>query len=505
MARDRVVDQQPLMSGGLNSISDDVALTPTQVRKAGNARLTDFGAISKRGGTQRSSAALAAASVLNGYTWTRDVGSPQIMAVCNGALRTTAYGVFPWTWATQTGSLSTTISPTFAQFRDGTNDVVYIADGGLLNMWNGTTLSTDIAGTIASDTIVVHNERLWACGNSSFPDSIFYSAINNGSTLGNGVADGGQIIVRTFADERIVALASVNTSLLIFHRRGISRLTGYGQDDTTVSPAGVTSDVGTIAKDSVVSIGNVAYFVSERGLYRCNEAEVAPVSTQETPDPLLPVIRSLTASQFDSVRSVFNRSTRELWISIPDIGVYVYHTLLQAWTGPWDNGYVSPQTTSMWETLNVEGLPVTLRGDTSGYVSLCDSPAAARDNVNPDGTGGSTYTMNVRLHRMYCGDTALYKSLRWGYVTAQLRGSSECRISWTTGEVMGSYTMPVSFYGVWGGGAWGDGSWGGSSSKSFRIPMGGAGYYVDVNIIDSGQSLPIFSNFQLETFSLGRR
>lgn len=504
MARDKLLDQQPMMDGGLNSISDDVALTPTQLRKAGNARLTDFGAITKRGGTQRSSAALSAHPVLNGYTWLKDGGTQEIMAMCNGALRTTTYGTFPWTWASQTGTFSTSVAPSFAQFRDGTNDVVYIADGGLLNVWNGTAVTTDIAGTVAVNTIVVHNERLWGCGNPSFPDSIFYSDINNGSTLGNGSLNGGQIIVRTFSDETVVGLASVSTSLLIFHRRGISRLTGYGQDDITVTPSGITSDVGTIAKKSIVSIGNVAYFVSERGLYRCNEAEVAPVSSKETPDPLLPLIRSMASADFSNIRCTFNRATRELWITLPEIGVYTYHTTLNAWTGPWDGAYIDPDTTSLWETLNTEGLPVTLRGDASGYVSLCDA-SVALDNVNADGTGGSAYTFNVRLHRMYCGDTATYKALRWGYLTAQLRGSAECRVSWTTGEVMGSYSLPFSFYGIWGGGLWGTSQWGSASSQSYRIPMGGAGYFIDVNIIDSGQTIPVFSNFQLETFSLGRR
>jgi len=504
MARDKLLDQQPMMDGGLNSISDDVALTPTQLRKAGNARLTDFGAITKRGGTQRSSAALSAHPVLNGYTWLKDGGTQEIMAMCNGTLRTTTYGAFPWTWASQTGTFSTSVAPSFAQFRDGTNDVVYIADGGLLNAWDGTAVTTDIAGTVAVNTIVVHNERLWGCGNPSFPDSIFYSDINNGSTLGNGSLNGGQIIVRTFSDETVVGLASVSTSLLIFHRRGISRLTGYGQDDITVTPSGITSDVGTIAKKSIVSIGNVAYFVSERGLYRCNEAEVAPVSSKETPDPLLPLIRSMASADFSNIRCTFNRATRELWITLPEIGVYTYHTTLNAWTGPWDGAYIDPDTSSMWETLNTEGLPVTLRGDASGYVSLCDA-SVALDNVNADGTGGSAYTFNVRLHRMYCGDTATYKALRWGYLTAQLRGSAECRVSWTTGEVMGSYSLPFSFYGIWGGGLWGTSQWGSASSQSYRIPMGGAGYFIDVNIIDSGQTIPVFSNFQLETFSLGRR
>jgi hypothetical protein len=47
--------------------------------------------------------------------------------------------------------------------------------------------------------------------------------------------------------------------------------------------------------------------------------------------------------------------------------------------------------------------------------------------------------------------------------------------------------------------------WGGVGSQSYRIPMGGSGYYIDINLIDSGEALPVFSRFQLETFALGRR
>ncbi|MEY4931838.1 MAG: hypothetical protein RLZZ403_158, partial [Pseudomonadota bacterium] len=186
--REKVVDGQPTMEGGLNSISDDIALAPNQLRQTANARLTDYGAITKRGGTQRiSSAVLSAHPVLNGFNWSKDSGAEEILAVANGALYTTTYGTFPRTWTAQSGALSTAVAPTFAQFRNTAgNDVVYIADGGLLNEWTGSALTTNISGTVAVDTIQVHNERLWGCGNSSFPDSIFYSDFNKGDTLGNG-------------------------------------------------------------------------------------------------------------------------------------------------------------------------------------------------------------------------------------------------------------------------------------------------------------------------------
>lgn len=506
--RERLVDQQPQMIGGLNSISDDVALQPNQLRQTANARLTDYGAVTKRGGTQRtSSAALAAAAVLNGFNWSKDSGTKELLAVCDGKLFTATYGSFPITWTQETGALSTATAPTFAQFRDTSGaDVVYLADGGLLNKWDGTTLTVNIANTVAVDVIQVHNERLWGTGNSTYPDSIFYSDLNNGDTLGYGAGGGGQIIVRTFGDEAIIGLASINTSLLIFHRRGISRLTGFGQDDITVQPAAVTADVGTIASKSIVASNNVAYFISERGLYRCNEMEVAPVGTPETPDPLLPLIRSLSSTEFDNIRCLVNRATKELWISVPGIGCYQYHLVLNAWSGPWDTAYISPDTTAFFEAIDDDGLPVVLRGDADGFVSLCDAPLIYADNVAADGTGGSSYSLTAQMHRLYCGDDALAKALRWGYVTAQLKGSKNCSVSWSTDEAFGTYQLPPSSAGIWSVlEYWDTGIWGGSGSRSYRVPMGGTGYYIDLTITDSGAALPVFSRMQVETFALGRR
>jgi hypothetical protein len=447
------------------------------------------------------------AAIDNGFSWRQDAtGDQELMVVAGGALYTSTSTNLPYVWVGQTGTLSSSVAPTFAQFRDGANDVVYIGDGGLLNKWDGTTLTTDIAGTIGARMIVVHNERLWSCGCGVNPDSIFYSALNDGDTLGNAGANGGEIIVRTFGDENVVSLASVNTSLLIFHRRGISRLTGYGQDDITVAPAGVTADVGLIAAKSVVSVGNVAFFVSERGLYRVNESDVAPVGTVEKPDPILAPLRTLSAAQFDSIRAAFNRATRELWIFIPNYGVYVYHTVLLSWSGPWDNGYLTPATTALFGALNSNGLPIVLRGDASGYVSLCDAPSIVLDNVAADGTGGGTrYTMTAQMHRMYAGDDALAKALRWGYVTANLKGSDQCEVRWNTDTDSGSYTLPPTTLQLWGTGTWGTGSWASGSVQSYRVPMGGTGYYTDVTVVDSGAALPVISRVQLEQFALGRR
>ena len=233
--------------------------------------------------------------------------------------------------------------------------------------------------------------------------------------------------------------------------------------------------------------------MSERGLYKCNESEVVPVGTVEKPDPLLPVIRNLTSAQIATISATFNRATRELWVNVPLYGVYVYHTVLEAWSGPWDSGFLSPATTTLFDSIDADGLPAVLRGDSSGYVSTCDETGVFVDNQLSVGTGGTAYTMTVQMHRMYCGDEALAKSLRFGYVTASLNGSLSTTLmkNWSVAEC--------------GSGSWGTGWWGGGSSRNYRVQMNGTGYYIDVSIVDSGTAAPVFGRFQLETFALGRR
>lgn len=511
--RDRLFDGQARFDGGLNSVSDEIALLPNQARKTVNVRLTDFGAITKRGGTQRThSVSFGAYDVQNGYTWVKSDGSSQIMVVVNGTLSTATYGTFPITYTLQSSALATTGTPAFAEFRDATSEVVYIADGGALNKWNGTTVSTNLSGTPDTKVCVVHNQRLWGCGAASAPDSIFYSALSNGDTLGVGASGGGQIIVRTFGAETVQTLASLGTSLLIFHKRGISRLTGYGQDDTTVDPVGLTPDVGLIAPQSVTIVDNICYFVSERGLYRCTEAEVAPVSTPEQPDPLLPLLRDMSSAELALVKAVINRATRELWISLPGAGCYQYNTILRAWSGPWVDGWLTGDTTCLFEALDASGLPIILRGDEEGWVVLTDAfndddaTVAHKDNVSADGTGGTVYTSKVQLRRMYCDDDALAKTLRYGYLTANLNGSQSCSVLWRSDATYGTWALPTSDVSLWGSGTWTSSRvWGGPSSKNFQIQMSGNAYYIDVSIVDSGTAIPTFSRFKLQAFALGRR
>lgn len=445
MSRPVLSDAQLSFAGGINTVSDDYSLQPDQMRLAQNARLTDYGAILKRNGSVRTSTNALASAPQNGFGWALDSGAVQGLVVSNGTLYTADMLSLPVaSWTSQTGALSTSVTPTFASFiSGGSTDVVYIADGGPLNKWDGTTLTVNITGTQGCSVIKVHNQRLWGCGNSTYPDSLFYSKLNDGDQLGDATDGGGQIIVRTFSDEKIIGLASVGSSLLIFHRRGISRLTGFGQDDITVQPEGVSSQTGTIAPLSIVETDGAAYFLSDRGAFVATDGGVLQLGTPATPDPLLPLLRGLTPAQLANVRGVLSRRTQEIWWYVPGQGVYVYHLVLKAWAGPWIGEYLNTACFFV-SPVNTSADQFVIRGNSTSpyHLTVSDYP-----NIYSDGStfgsaeGGDTIVSVVRLRRLFFGNEAEAKAFRWSYLNATLGSNAAIAVSWESDLGAGVYSF----------------------------------------------------------------
>lgn len=506
MARQPSQDSQQGFSGGLNSTSDPSAVAPNQMVRSDNVRLADYGAATKRGGTQRiHTTTLGAHSVKSGYAWRKDTSTVYGLVQFNGAMYSFTWGTFPRT-LTNIGVVSD-VAVSGAAFRDGSANVVYLASGGALKKWDGTTF-TSIATAVQATGVAVYHERLWGWGVAGSLDSVFYSALDNGDTLGVGASSGGQIIVRTFGQRNIVACAAVNTSLLIFHNRGISRLTGYGQNDTTVLPEAVTADVGCVGQQAVCVYDNIAYFVSERGLYQANENNVQPVATPEHPDPIINYLQALSSANLAAVVCAFNRRTREVWIALPETGVFVYHTVIKAWSGPFQDGYLSPDTTALFEMVDSNNQPIFCRGDDSGWVSQCDPGGVYVDNMAAAGTGGTVYNAVIQCHRMYCGDPTTANAFIWAKILAALGGSNSASLSWNTLTDAGTAQIVSGASGLaWGAttSSWGVGTWGVGGQSPYYVRLSGTGPFVDITITDSGQAGAIYASVEVTSKIYGRR
>lgn len=511
--RRRLSDSQTSFAGGINTVSDDLALSPSQFRNGTNSRLTEYGAVTKRYGTLVLSVPTSPSNppttILGGFTWFKDDATAQTLVVSDGKLWVGNPAVIaPMTWTAYTvgGNISTVVRPTFEKFYSGSADVVYFADGGKVLSWNGTAVTRDGNGSAPSvNYLKVHNQRLWAVGDSSAPDSVFYSTLNDGTTLGH--SGGGSIIVRTFGDERLVALASIGSSLMMFHRRGLSRLTGFGQDDINVDPEGVSSQTGTLARRSIVEIDGGVLFVSDRGTFLATESSVTPISTGDQPDPLLPLVRNMTEAQLELVVGVLSRDKQEVWFFLPNNGVYVYNLILRAWTGPWTGAYLN--TTAMWQSPLSTNATLGVMMGVSNVVQFADRTgtyADGEDGTNPN--SGTPVTLKVRLRRLYFGNDAIAKSFRFGYLSVIIPGTGDMTVSWQSNIAQyASHTVSPTAIARWStSNVWGVGTWGiQQAAQNERIEMDGYGYYVDVTFTHSGRAIPIISRWQIDGYALGRR
>lgn len=500
MSRPRVEDMQRGFAGGLNVAADSSQMGDNEVRRAENARLTEYGAIKMRLGTKRMHTT-SLGSINGGFAWMQPTNSYHFVAA-NGVIKTAPLGSAPLSWTSLTGAIASSGIVDFAAFRDGSGEKVYIADGGPLNKATNAALTVNLAGTPNVVSLAVYNQRLY--GVDGVTQNIYASAINNGDSLGIPGSDGVVAIIRTFGDQECFAVKALRSSLAIFHRSGISRFTGLTVDDIDIEAGvqGFSEQVGTIAKRSLVAVEGEVYFFSEQGFYKLSETGLEAISLK-----IDPVTRAIEADVIPRIIGAHNKLRHEVWWYIPDVGVYVYNYVLKAWSGPFTGTYRTSGIRAMWNTEAAGSLPSQVFiGSTDGFVRLCDDEAGL-DDVLSDGTGGSDKVMTVQCHRMFFGDEAQEKALRKAYVLCDLKGSTGAYARWKTNSGTTDYTFSAGAVDgeAWGTGTWGAGTWGGSEVGTFQLQGSGRGQSYDFFLYDDGHGETTFSRVRLEAFQMTRR
>lgn len=520
LGRKEYRDKQPDFSGGLNLVSDKSKVGPTELRTANEIRYTQLAAVVKRGGTQRiHAAALAAAPVRGGFSWRRSgTGVALDLIVCNGSLYFATYAI-PVTPTLIAAGLSVTTYPSFAAFPNAAGaDRVYIADGGQLLSTDGVALSARIVGTPNVSTVFSYNRRLYGCGDSANPDILYFSALDNGDTLGNTPSGGGAALVRTAGARDLQVGAALNSSLALLHRESISRWTGFTQDDIAVQSGveGFSADVGGTAPRSLVMNEKVGAFLSERGFYEISDgmANFAPGGLRPISAKIEPLIVGLDHSQFGRVCGVNSRSTRELLWYLPDIGIYCYNyrllnkdTSVGVWSGPWGGIFTSAVVHSMWQTLDSTGARIVLAGFGDGFVRRLDAPSIILDDVLSDGTGGTSLTMSGTCARMWFKTPTREKSYRRVWVTANLKGASTFSVSLQCETGAATQVLPAVRGGIWGKPSkWGAPTkWGGLGASTRKVDLAGRGPWADIVFTETGGSTPSVSKVEVQGFDMSER
>lgn len=536
MSNQPVADAQQGFAGGLNTTSDPQYLQPNQVRQLTNFRLNSYGAATKRNGSQYVNSSALPTACSTGFYW------PSLGKAILGTSSSAVYKISSSinSAPTSLGSVSKTYTSDIKLFSTGTADAAYIAvSSGVpyttgvstaLYRTDGTTL-TGIAGVIAVVTdLVVYNQRLWGW-NSGISNALYYSDLANatssigGDSLGVGASGGGQINILTSASSPIIACATIGASLLIFHQRGVSRLTGFGQSDVTTAPQSMASDVGIWSRTAIDVYNGVGYFVTPRGLYVATEGSVGPVGTPERPDPLIPLLAMLTSAPNvggDSIRVKFNRATQEVWISVDGYGIYIYNTILQCWGGLfkfWADGYTT--VSAMFEILGAGGESHIWLGQSTSLLQTdltadIDETATYLDAVTAAGTGGTNVTATVQCHRMFAQTPAVAKSWRWVNTNANLTPygtpptvRTNTALYPTTGLITNTGVSIITS----GGASLVTGYAGDvqtftnliEGTSVYYSQASGTGPYLDATIVDAGSTASTFESVEVQAFVMSRR
>lgn len=495
--KDPEVSDRGILAGGLNTVADPAAVAPNQARQLTNARLSTYGSATRRGGTRKClSAAIGTSATGNvGIYW------PKFTKVCVvGGSTQKLYTADPpasfsttWTMTMDAGAVFKALS--LAIFEDATTECLYgESQAGGLYKWNGTT-STNVTASspVAVNGITVYNERLWGWNSAAAPNSVFYSALQNGDTLGVATLGGGEISIQTYSDQNIVVCAPVGASLLIFQKSGIQRLTGFGTSDLSVSPQPATKDIRICGQNAVTVYHNAAWVATPDGLYQVTEGGATPVGTPETPDPTIAAIQASTSASSTIVYA--NQDTFEIWVIIPGTGAYCYHLLLNAWSGPWNGAIFAAAAPSIPFALKESTLKlkqrVVLPPDAAGLMWELDSPDWFTDSTNADGTGGSAYTMVVQPHRMFSEERSYSKAWRWVNITATLTANATaptCVVqSMLGGANTATFNTPIA------------------AQCIYYLPGGGVGPYEDVIINDAASAQSEYLMVEVLGSPLGQR
>lgn len=463
MPKELVSEVRNSFRGGLNVYLSPDLLAPDELTSSLNARVDTDGPISKRLGTRRLHASALAAAPIKGVTqWDGPSGS-QLVAICNGDLfyrnqSSGEYAAFTQVDPGATDAFSTTEPAFFATLRapeSGAPLRLYIASGGKLYEWSGTTLVrldgvTSSLGHFAPDASLIATYHLRIFTNSLVrPQHLVWSRLGDGRYYAGGLgADGGTAMVSAIEADDIVALQTVGRSLLVFTHNAIARLGGYSAADIQIDQdmEGVSPDVGIVGPQALHRAEHLVFFISDRGAYLASEGAIAPVGLK-----VQPIFDAINRTLLENIIVGHHHGRNEMWVAYSGTGdsslnksVLVYNLRHQAWYGPFGFNWATGTAgiTSMLHYEDTSGNEALLAGCSDGFIRHLD--IGLKDDMLSDGTSGNSFSWDATLAPFFFGNPEIVHAVRYFFTQARIAAVNDLGYSITmqTGPGGGVGTIP---------------------------------------------------------------
>jgi len=302
-------------AGGLNIRETANAIKDNECRVAKNCYFLGKGVNKRAGWTKLATAAVGTAGNLIGVyqgTWIVSSVLTRYVVATDGVKIFWLNGT---SWTDITGAL--TLTPTT------TSIVSFMQMSNLLVGYDGTNApwkwdavgaaALALGGTppVGNIGIVWQNRTFWA-GVAAARTRLYYSALGDPESY---PAANYIDVPSAFDGDPITGLAILYGALIIFKRNSIYILQGDSPDTWVLSKT--NSSVGCASPYSTIAVGNLIYFVSDKGLYAMNLTNNRQVSYKVEPTYNTAIINQLGGSLTKNrIMALHYRKLNQIWVAL---------------------------------------------------------------------------------------------------------------------------------------------------------------------------------------------
>lgn len=302
--------------GGLNIRDFWHKIADNELTVARNVRYDEGGVLRRRGGwTKLTSSVVPTAGNVIGVTqgaWLITGVLTRYIVATDG---TKVYWLNSSTWTDITGAI--VMSPnanTLVSFLSMNNLLIGFDGKNAPWTWDGS------AGAILAlggspptgEMGIVWQNRVWFAGVSTARNRLYYSDAGNPSNYG---ASSYIDVPSPYDGDEITGLAILYGNLIVFKRNSIYIIQGDAPENFVVSKT--NASVGCVSSYSVVSVDNLVYFVSDKGLYALNLSNTKQVCYKVEPRYNTAVANQLSGSLTKNrIQVAHNRFRNEIWQAV---------------------------------------------------------------------------------------------------------------------------------------------------------------------------------------------
>jgi hypothetical protein len=332
---------------GLNTEASSSILGPEWAVSAQNCVFDNAGRLAARKGwvKQHTSQLESGADIESIHHALNNNGSQYIWALNNKIYKD------PTTPAAITGTI-TTPTANHWQFQNFNNKVVGWQDGHAPIVWSGTGNFADISFTYPSaGTSTWGNTCLAAYGRIFTTDSsntvIKYSDLlvensftDDSGANGDGAGSAGIIDLKSvwvYGRDEVTALAAFNGQLIIFGKRSVTIYSSGSSasptdfDPTNAALVDIVYGVGCIARDSVQTIGNDIWFLSDSGVRSLSRTVLQDkMPLQDISKNIKKyLINFIDSSNVEKIKSIYNEKEGLYLLTFPSSNIVISFDIRQ--------------------------------------------------------------------------------------------------------------------------------------------------------------------------------